>query len=139
MTSSFPSRSATSSRSSSAISVSVSRAVARTRIPAMKTIPSQPPIWTQAYPHGRCHLGNCRTSVLESYVWAKDATAAVAGLEAAVDGLLGVSADGLAATELAAVLESVEVQRRRLEAVDQRLLAAASSAGVAAAFGQAGV
>src|SRR4051812_31628952 len=68
-----------------------------------------------------------------------DATAAVAGLEAAVDGLLGVSADSLAATELASVLEAVEVQRRRLEAVDQRLLAAASMAGVAAAFGQAGV
>src|SRR4051812_49823103 len=68
-----------------------------------------------------------------------DATAAVAGLEAAVDGLLGVSADSLAATELASVLEAIEVQRRRLEAVDQRLLAAASTAGVAAAFGQAGV
>src|SRR3954454_2480569 len=68
-----------------------------------------------------------------------DATAAVAGLEAAVDGLLGVSADGLAATDLASLLEAIEVQRRRLEAVDQRLLAAASSAGVAAAVGQPGV
>src|SRR4051812_13431809 len=68
-----------------------------------------------------------------------DAAAAVAELRAAVDGLLGVSADGLAATELAALLEAVEVQLRRLEAVDQRLLAAASTAGVAAAFGQAGV
>src|SRR3954470_21597625 len=68
-----------------------------------------------------------------------DAAAAVAELRAAVDGLLGVPVDGLAATELASVLEAVEVQRRRLEAVDQRLLAAASTAGVAAAFGQAGV
>src|SRR4051794_38808640 len=68
-----------------------------------------------------------------------DAAAAVAELRAAVDGLLGVSADGLAATELASLLEAIEVQRRRLEAVDQRLLAAASMAGVAAAFGQAGV
>src|SRR4051812_49613987 len=68
-----------------------------------------------------------------------DATAAVAGLEAAVDGLLGVPVDSLAATELASLLGAVEVQRRRLEAVDQRLLAAASTAGVAAAFGQAGI
>src|SRR3954469_2160974 len=88
--------------------------------------------------------GRCRLSVV--VVWARivrmsegDATAAVAGLEAAVDGLLGVSADGLAATELASLLEAIEVQRRRLEAVDQRLLAAASTAGVAAAFGQPGV
>src|SRR4051794_36158999 len=68
-----------------------------------------------------------------------DAAAAVALLRAGVDALLGAPVERLAATELASVLEAVEVQRRRLEGVDQRLLAAASSAGVAAAFGQAGV
>src|SRR4051794_17232156 len=69
----------------------------------------------------------------------RDVAAAVAQLRAGVDALLGAPGEGLAATELASVLEAVEVQRRRLEAVDQRLLAAASTAGVAAAFGQAGV
>src|SRR3954451_10166295 len=68
-----------------------------------------------------------------------DGSAAVAQLRAGVDALLGAPVDGLAATELTSVLEAVEVQRRRLEAVDQRLLAAASTVGVAAAFGQAGV
>src|SRR3954468_10495543 len=68
-----------------------------------------------------------------------DVAAAVAQLRAGVDALLAAPGEGLAATELASVLEAVEVQRRRLEAVDQRLLAAASTAGVAAAFGQAGV
>src|SRR3954468_23862575 len=68
-----------------------------------------------------------------------DVAAAVALLRAGVDALLGAPVEGLAATELASVLEAVEVQRRRLEAVDQRLLAAAASAGVAAVFGQAGV
>src|SRR4051812_31593053 len=68
-----------------------------------------------------------------------DGSAAIAGLHAAVDGLLGVPVEGLAATELASLLEAVEVQRRRLEAVDQRLVAGASAGGVAAAFGQAGV
>src|SRR4051794_41440682 len=68
-----------------------------------------------------------------------DAAAAVAQLRAGVDALLGAPVDGLAATELASVLEAVEVQRRRLEGVDQRLLAAASTVGVAAAFGLAGV
>src|SRR3954451_20789891 len=68
-----------------------------------------------------------------------DVAAAVAQLRAGVDALLGAPVEGLAATELASVLEAVEVQRRRLEGVDQRLLAAASTAGVAAAFGQAGV
>src|SRR3954452_23102948 len=65
-------------------------------------------------------------------------SAVVAQFRAGVDALLGAPVERLAATELASVLEAVEVQRRRLEGVDQRLLAAASSAGVAAAFGQAG-
>src|SRR3954451_2384072 len=67
-----------------------------------------------------------------------DVAAAVVQLRAGVDALLEAPVEGLAATELAALLEAVEVQRRRLEGVDQRLLAAASTVGVAAAFGQAG-
>src|SRR3954449_1455209 len=70
---------------------------------------------------------------------AREVSAAVAQLRAGVDALLDVPVDGLAATELTAVLESLEVERRRLEAVDQRLLAAASSAGVASLFGQPGL
>src|SRR4051794_15897332 len=65
--------------------------------------------------------------------------AAVAQLRAGVDALLGVRVAGLAPTELTSVLEAVEVERRRLEAVDQRLLAAASTAGVASLFGQPGL
>src|SRR3954453_17370773 len=68
-----------------------------------------------------------------------DVRAAVAQLRAGVDALLGAPVEGLAATELTAVLESLEVERRRLEAVDQRLLAAASSGGVGALFGQPGL
>src|SRR3954471_9304604 len=67
-----------------------------------------------------------------------DGWPAVALLRAGVDALLGAPVERLAATDLASVLEAIEVQRRRLEAVDQRLLAAASHAGVAA-FGQPGV
>src|SRR4051794_36868377 len=63
----------------------------------------------------------------------------VAALQAAVDGLLAAPVEGLSSAELASLLERVEVQRRRLEAVDQRLLAAASTAGVAAHFGQPGL
>src|SRR4051794_36027507 len=61
-----------------------------------------------------------------------DVSAAIAGLQAGVDGLLAVPVEGLAPIELTSALEAMEVQRRRLEAVDQRLLAAAS-------FGQPGL
>src|SRR4051794_7569057 len=64
---------------------------------------------------------------------------AVAQLCAAVDALLAEPVDGLAARELASLIESVEVQRRRLEAVDQKLLATASSAHLPAELGRAGV
>src|SRR3954447_19139487 len=60
-------------------------------------------------------------------------------LRAGVDGLLEVSVDGLEAVEFVRVIEAVEVQRRRLEAVDQRLLAGGSAAGVASLFGQPGL
>src|SRR3954447_9901117 len=68
-----------------------------------------------------------------------DVSAAIAALQADVDGLLAVPVEGLAPIELTSALEAVEVQRRRLEAVDQRLLAAASAAGVAASLGQPGL
>src|SRR3954453_13092928 len=64
---------------------------------------------------------------------------AVALLRAGVDALLAVPVDGLEAVEFVRVIEAVEVQRRRLEAVDQRLLAGASAAGVASLFGQPGL
>src|SRR3954454_23484132 len=60
-------------------------------------------------------------------------------LRADVDDLLAAPFDGLAATDLASVIESVEVQRRRLEAVDQKLLATASSAHLPAELGRAGL
>src|SRR3954467_9329325 len=69
----------------------------------------------------------------------EDAAAAVAQLRAGVDALLGAPVEGLEPTELTAVLESLEVERRRLEAGDQRLLAGAPSAGVASLFGQPGL
>src|SRR5690349_4115566 len=61
---------------------------------------------------------------------------AVALLRAGVDALLAVPVDGLDAAGFVPLLEAVELQRRRLEAVDQRLLAGASQAGVASLFGQ---
>src|SRR3954454_10566914 len=64
---------------------------------------------------------------------------AVALLRAGVDALLAVPVEGLEAVECVRVVEAVEVQRRRLEAVDQRLLAGASAAGVASLFGQPGL
>src|SRR3954447_10317697 len=64
---------------------------------------------------------------------------AVALLRAGVDALLAVPVDGLEAVEFVRVIEAVEVQRRRLEAVDQRLLAGASGAGGGSLFGQPGL
>src|SRR4051794_5919257 len=64
---------------------------------------------------------------------------AVTQLRHAVDALLSTPIDGLEAVEFVRVIEAVEVQRRRLEAVDQRLLAGASGAGVASLFGQPGL
>src|SRR3954453_9060614 len=69
----------------------------------------------------------------------RDVMAAVAQLRAGVDALLAAPMEGLAATELTALLQTLEVERRRLEAVDPRLMAAGSTAGVAAACGQPGL
>src|SRR3954453_5744746 len=67
----------------------------------------------------------------------RDVMAAVAQLRAGVDALLAAPMEGLAATELTALLQTLEVERRRLEAVDQRLLPAGSPGGGAATFGEA--
>ncbi len=64
---------------------------------------------------------------------------AVALLRAGVDALLEAPVEGLDAAGFVPLLEAVEVQRRRLEAVDQRLLAGAAHAGVASLFGQPGL
>ncbi len=64
---------------------------------------------------------------------------AVTLLRRAVDALLAVPVQGLEAAGFVSLLEVVEGQRRRLEALDQRLLAGAASAGVASLFGQPGL
>ncbi|MGA9857609.1 MAG: DUF222 domain-containing protein, partial [Solirubrobacteraceae bacterium] len=61
---------------------------------------------------------------------------AVGLLRAAVDALLAADLTALSSTELTALLSAVEVQRRRGEAVDQRLLAEAVERGVAGEFGR---
>src|SRR3954469_2654717 len=73
------------------------------------------------------------------FVITGEVSAALAQLRQSVDAMLAAPSDALAATDLASVIESIEVQRRRLEAVDQKLLGAASAAGVAAEFGRAGL
>jgi hypothetical protein len=63
---------------------------------------------------------------------------AAVALAAAVDALMSVELDGLSAVELAGVLADVEVQRRRLAAVDHRLLAEVGELGVAGEYGRTG-
>jgi hypothetical protein len=62
------------------------------------------------------------------------AEAAVAALEAALDGLLGVELAGLVGRDLVELLERVEVQQRRRAVVDHRLIAEVDVRGVAAEF-----
>src|SRR4051794_520430 len=73
------------------------------------------------------------------FVITGEVSAALAQLRQGVEAVLSAPVDALAAADLASVIESVETERRRLEAVDQKLLAAASVAGVAAEFGRAGL
>ncbi len=63
--------------------------------------------------------------------------AAVALLRTAVDQLLAADVTTPAGPALAAAFAEVEVQRRRLEAVDQVLLAAVDERGLAGEFGRA--
>src|SRR4051812_11148721 len=63
----------------------------------------------------------------------------LAHLRQAVGELLAEPVSELAPTELASVLESLEVERRRLDALDQRLLAAASEVHLAGEFGRPGL
>ena len=60
---------------------------------------------------------------------------ALSSFTAGVDALLGCDTARLDAVALAAVLQEVEVQRRRLDAVDARLLAAAQEHRLAGEFG----
>ncbi len=64
---------------------------------------------------------------------------AVAALQAAVDGLLAVEVEAVPPRELAELLSGLEVQRRRLEAVDARLLAGLSAQAAPADFGATSV
>ena len=57
------------------------------------------------------------------FVGATGVGSVVAALAAAVDGLLSADLTGVSSTELTQVLAGVEVQRRRLDAVDVRLVA----------------
>jgi len=59
---------------------------------------------------------------------------AVTALAAAVDGLLGADLASLSSVEVADLLAGVEAQKRRLEAVDQRLVAEISVRGTAGEF-----
>jgi hypothetical protein len=63
----------------------------------------------------------------------------VEALVSAVDDLLAGSFDELEPAELVRVIEALEVQRRRLAAVDQLVLAVAAEAGVAGRFGHPGL
>ena len=70
----------------------------------------------------------CRTSVLTVHPdgWELSAAHALAALRAAVDGLLTAQLTPLSGVEVTALLADVETQRRRLDVVDQRLLAETS-------------
>jgi Domain of unknown function (DUF222) len=57
-------------------------------------------------------------------------------LTAAVDALLATEPAGLSPLEVTGLLELIETQRRRLEAVDQRLLAAVVEQHIAGEFGR---
>src|SRR4051812_11517130 len=58
----------------------------------------------------------------------------VALLRAAVDGLLAASLSAESSVEVVSLLVSLEVQRRRLEAVDQRVLAEVTERGIAGEY-----
>ena len=60
-------------------------------------------------------------------------------LRGCVDALLSVDVSGLVGRRLVEALEALEVQRRRLAAVDQRLLVQANDTALAAGFGQPGL
>src|SRR5438067_13686329 len=56
---------------------------------------------------------------------------AVALLRAAVDGLLNASLSAQSSVEVTSLLAALETERRRLEAVDQRVLAEVTERGIA--------
>jgi hypothetical protein len=63
---------------------------------------------------------------------------AVDALRAAVDGLLSLELAAVPSVEVAALLTELEVQRRRLEAVDQRVLAETVQRGIAGDYARTG-
>src|SRR5579875_2228428 len=67
------------------------------------------------------------------------AGAAVDAVRDGVDGLLSAELTSLSSTELTALVADMETQRRRLEAVDQRLLAEVADRGLAGEFGATSV
>lgn len=66
-------------------------------------------------------------------------TAAAELLRTAVDGLLSAELGTLSGIEVMGLLEAIEVQRRRLEAVDQRLLAEAGERRLAGDYARSSV
>jgi hypothetical protein len=66
-------------------------------------------------------------------------SAAVEALRTAVDGFLSAELHTLSGGEVMGLLEAVEVQRRRLEAVDQRLLAEADERRLAGEYARSSV
>jgi hypothetical protein len=64
----------------------------------------------------------------------RQTTSAADGLQAAVDTLVHTDLGSLSATEITGLLAAVETQRRRLEAVDQRLIAEVSERGLAGEY-----
>jgi Domain of unknown function (DUF222) len=59
---------------------------------------------------------------------------ALGSVRAGVDALLSGDLDSLSSVELTTLLAELEVQRRRLESVDQRVLAAIGERGVAGEY-----
>jgi hypothetical protein len=66
------------------------------------------------------------------------ASAAVAGLRAAVDSLLDLDLAGLRSDELTSLMSEIEVEKRRLVAVDHHLLSEVGERGVAGEYGRTG-
>jgi hypothetical protein len=63
---------------------------------------------------------------------------ALAVLQAGVDGLLDADLSGLSGVEVAELLSALEVQRRRLDAVDVAVVAEAADRGLAGEYAQTG-
>jgi hypothetical protein len=65
-------------------------------------------------------------------------SSAVEALSAAVDALIGTQLGSLTAVEVTGLLAGIEAQRRRLEAVDQQLVAEVGERGIAGEYARTG-